>query len=116
MSINQQEIISEMRTGMSQGPRKPRLIKGDGEPLLLDFSLEEAVKKSLQAATWLEEADIGAAVQAVQLAQTMDSMPDRRHQIAPIFIGLLANLGLLNNRENDTTLTPQEMLQQIAAG
>jgi hypothetical protein len=43
-------------------------------------------------------------------------MPDRRHQIAPIFIGLLANLGLLNNREADKTLTPQEMLQQIAMG
>jgi hypothetical protein len=50
------------------------------------------------------------------LAQTMDAMPDRRHQIAPIYIGLLANLGLLNNRENDVSLTPQEMLQQIALG
>jgi hypothetical protein len=105
-----------MRTGMSQGPRRPRLIKGDGEALVLDFSLEGATIKSLQAATWLDEADLGAAVQAVQLAQTMDAMPDRRHQIAPIYIGLLANLGLLNNRENDVSLTPQEMLQQIALG
>lgn len=105
-----------MRTGMTQGPRGHRIIKKHNEPLNLDFSLEAAVKKSIASATWLEEADLGAATQAVQLAQTMDQMPDRRHQIAPILIGLLSNLGLLNNRQEDTSVTPQEMLTRIAMG
>lgn len=107
-----------MRTGFTggQGPRQPRLIKGDNEPLNLDMPLEDAVKKSIQTATWLEEADLGAAIQAIQLAQTMDQMPDRRHQIGPILIGLLGNLGLLNNRKEDKSMSPQEMLQAIAVG
>lgn len=108
-----------MRTGFTggQGPRQPRLIKDGGTGIdLSDFTLEEAVKKSLETATWLEEADLGAAVQAVQLAQTMDTMPDRRHQIAPILIGLLSNLGLLNNRKEDKSMTPEEMLQNIVMG
>lgn len=106
------------RTGFSgsQGPRQPRLIKSTNERLNWDLSLEEAVKKSIQSATWLEEADYGAAVEAVLLAKTMDDMPDRRHQIAPILIGLLGNLGLLNNRQEDSKLSPQEMLQVIANG
>ena len=108
-----------MRTGIhgGQGPRQPRLIKGAGTSLdLSNFTLEEAVKKSIEEATWLEEADLGAAVQAVQLAQTMDTMPDRRHQIAPILIGLLSNLGLLNNRKEDKSMTPEEMLESIVNG
>jgi len=108
-----------MRTGFTggNGPRQPRLVKGVSEPLNLSaFTLEEAVKKSIEQATWLEEADLGAAVQAVQLAQTMDTMPDRRHQISPILIGLLSNLGLLNNRKEDTSMSPEEMLQSIALG
>lgn len=104
-----------MRTGMTQGPRAPRLIQGAGNPLSLDLSLEAAVRKSLESATWLEEADLGAATQAVLLAQTMDLEPNRRHQIAPILIGLLSNLGLLNNRKN-VEMSPQEMLQSIANG
>jgi hypothetical protein len=109
---------NNMRTGIhgGQGPRQPRLVKGDNEPLNLDMPLEEAVKKSIQAATWLEEADLGAAQQAVMLAKTMDEMPDRRHQIAPMLTSLLSNLGLLNNRQEDKTMTPQEMLTAIAGG
>jgi hypothetical protein len=101
---------------MIQGPRGHRIIKGNGQTLNLDYSLEEAVKKSISTATWLEEADLGAATQAVQLAQTMDQMPDRRHQIAPILIGLLSNLGLLNNRQEDNSMSPQDMLKRIALG
>ena len=104
------------RTGLTQGPRAHRLIKQDFEPLKLDLSLEDAVKASISSATWLEDADLGAAQQAVLLAQTMDQMPDRRHQLAPILIGLLSNLGLMNNRRTDISLTPQEMLAQIANG
>jgi hypothetical protein len=105
-----------MRTGLKQGPRDHRLIKNNLEPLELDLSLEAAVKKSINSATWLEEADIGAAQQAVLLAATMDAMPDRRHQLAPILTGLLSNLGLMNNRREDNTMTPQEMLASIALG
>jgi hypothetical protein len=105
-----------MITGMKQGPRGHRIIKGDNPPLDLSLTLEESVRKSLESATWLEEADLGAAREALLLAETMDSHPERRHQIAPILIGLLSNLGLLNNRKEDTSMSPSEMLAQIANG
>ena len=108
-----------MRTGFTggQGPRADRTITTINPPLNLDdYTLEEAVKKSIETATWLEEADLGAAVQALQLANTMDTMPDRRHQIAPILIGLLSNLGLLNNRKEDNSMTPEQMLASMALG
>jgi hypothetical protein len=104
-----------MRTGMSQGPRGLRDVSKVNEPLNLDFSLEESVRKSILSATWLDEVDLGAAKEAVMLAETMDQFPDRRHQIAPILIGLLSNLGLLNNRKS-TEMSPAEMLQAIANG
>jgi len=107
-----------MKTGFEgkQRHRGNRLIKGENEPLNLNFTLADAVLKSISIATWLDEADLGAAKQAVMLAETMDQFPDRRHQIAPILIGLLGNLGLLNNRKEDTSMTPQEMLNAIASG
>lgn len=107
------------RTGVigGQGPRQPRLVKDTGVQLSFDdFSVEAAVKLSLESATWLEEADFGAAMTAITLAQTIDQMPDRRHQLSPILIALLSNLGLLNNRREDKSLTPQEMLLAIASG
>jgi len=104
-----------MRTGMSQGPRGLRDISAINEPLNLDYSLEESVRKSILSATWLNESDLGAAKEAVMLAETMDQFPDRRHQIAPILIGLLSNLGLLNNRKMPE-MSPQDMLAAIANG
>lgn len=104
-----------MRTGMSQGPRGLRDVSKTNEPLNLDFSLEESVRKSILAATWLDDVDLGAAKEAVMLAETMDQFPDRRHQIAPILIGLLSNLGLLNNRKT-TEMSPADMLAAIANG
>jgi hypothetical protein len=102
-------------TGFKQGPKPLREITGVNPPLDLNQSLEDAVRKSIQKATWLEEADLGAAQQAVQLAATMDEYPNHRHKIAPVLIGLLSNLGLLNNRKS-SELTPAEMLQAIANG
>lgn len=104
-----------MRTGMSQGPRSLREISSVNPPLNLDQTLEEAVRISISKATWLDEADLGAAKEAVMLAETMDQFPDRRHQIAPILIGLLSNLGLLNNRKT-AEMTPADMLAAIANG
>lgn len=100
---------------MSQGPRGLRDISAINEPLNLDYSLEESVRKSILSATWLNESDLGAAKEAVMLAETMDQFPDRRHQIAPILIGLLSNLGLLNNRKMPE-MSPQDMLAAIANG
>jgi hypothetical protein len=45
----------------------------------------------------------------------MDEFPQHRHKIAPILIGLLGNLGLLNNRKT-ADISPAEMLQAIANG
>jgi hypothetical protein len=104
-----------MRTGFNTGPKGMREISSINPPLNLDQTLEEAVRKSIAKATWLEEADLGAAQQAVQLAATMDEYPNHRHKIAPVLIGLLSNLGLLNNRKA-AEMTPADMLAAIANG
>lgn len=104
-----------MRTGNKQGPRGVKVIDKQNAPLNLDVTLAEAVKNSLSKATWLDEADQGAAIEALLLAKTMDEYPEHRHKIAPVLIGLLGNLGLLNNRV-EAELTPAEMLQAIANG
>lgn len=104
-----------MRTGNNQGPRTLRDVSKVNEPLNLDQTLEQSVRISISKATWLDEADLGAAREALLLAETMDQFPERRHQIAPILIGLLGNLGLLNNRKQ-ADMSPAEMLQAIANG
>jgi hypothetical protein len=107
------------RTGLhgGQGPRQNRLIKGDNAPLdISPDNVEQMVVLSIKTATWLDEADLASAAIAVQLAKSMDEMPNRRHQLAPILIGLLSNLGLLNNRQQDDKMTPAEMLSAIANG
>jgi hypothetical protein len=107
------------RTGLhgGQGPRQNRLVKGDNSPLdIKPDNVEQMVLMSLSTATWLDEADLASASIAVQLAKSMDEMPNRRHQLAPILIGLLSNLGLLNNRQQDEKMTPAEMLQAISMG
>ena len=104
-----------MRTGSKPGPRDMVITGKVNEPIDLDQNLEEAVRKSIASATWLEEADLGAATEAVLLAKTMDEFPNHRHKIAPILIALLGNLGLLNNRKQ-AEMTPQEMLAAIANG
>jgi len=107
------------RTGLhgGQGPRQNRLVKGDNAPLdIKPDNVEQMVLMSLSTATWLDEADLASAAIAVQLAKSMDEMPNRRHQLAPILIGLLSNLGLLNNRQQDEKMTPAEMLQAISMG
>lgn len=103
------------RTGFTQGPKGLREISSINPPLNLDQTLEEAVRLSISKATWLEEADLGAAQEAVMLASTMDEFPQHRHKIAPILIGLLSNLGLLNNRKT-AEMTPADMLAAIANG
>lgn len=105
-----------MRTGSKPGPRDIVLTSNkQNEPLNLNDSLETSVRNSLSKATWLEEADQGAAVQAVLLAKTMDEFPQHRHKIAPVLIGLLSNLGCLNNRKQ-AELSPADMLAAIANG
>jgi hypothetical protein len=104
-----------MRTGMSQGPRGLRDVSKTNEPLNLDYSLADSVRLSISKATWLDDVDMAAAKQAVLLAETIDAHPDKRHQNAPILIGLLANLGLLNNRKS-TEMSPADMLAAIANG
>jgi hypothetical protein len=104
-----------MRTGSKPGPRDMVITGKVNEPIDLDQNLEEAVKKSISAAYWLEEADQGAAIEAVLLAKTMDEFPQHRHKIAPVLIALLNNLGCLNNRKQ-ADLSPADMLAAIANG
>jgi hypothetical protein len=102
-------------TGMPQGRRGFRETSAVNEPLNLDMTLADSVRLSISKATWLSVEDLGAAKQAVLLAETIDANPDKRHQSAPILIALLGNLGLLNNRKS-TEMSPAEMLQAIANG
>lgn len=104
-----------MKTGFNTGPKGMREISQIHPPLDLDQTLEQAIRNSIASATWLEAADQGAATEAVLLAKTMDEFPNHRHKIAPILIGLLANLGLLNNRKQ-ADMSPAEMLAAIANG
>lgn len=104
-----------MRTGIHQGPRGLRDISAVNEPLNLDMTLADSVRLSISKATWLSEEDLGAAKQAVLLAETIDAFPEKRHQNAPILIALLANLGLLNNRKQ-ADMSPADMLAAIANG
>lgn len=104
-----------MRTGFNTGPKGMREISSINPPINVDQTLEEAIRNSIASATWLEEADQGAATEAVLLARTMDEFPNHRHKIAPILIGLLANLGLLNNRKQ-AEMSPADMLAAIANG
>jgi hypothetical protein len=104
-----------MRTGIHQGPRGLRDTSAVNEPLDLNYSLADSVRISISQATWLSEADLGAAKQALLLAETIDAFPEKRHQNAPILIALLGNLGLLNNRKA-AELSPADMLAAIANG
>lgn len=104
-----------MRTGFNTGPKGLREISSINPPINVDQTLEEAIRNSIISATWLEEADQGAATEAVLLARTMDEYPNHRHKIAPILIGLLSNLGLLNNRKQ-ADMSPADMLAAIANG
>ena len=104
-----------MRTGSKPGPRDMVITGKVNEPIDLDQNLEEAVRKSIAAAFWLEEADQGAAIEAVLLAKTMDEFPQHRHKIAPVLIALLSNLGCLNNRKQ-ADMSPADMLAAIANG
>lgn len=104
-----------MRTGFNTGPKGMREISSINPPINVDQTLEEAIRNSIISATWLEEADQGAATEAVLLARTMDEYPNHRHKIAPILIGLLSNLGLLNNRKQ-ADMSPADMLAAIANG
>ena len=86
-----------MRTGFNQGP-KSRLVENEGGKLMMDFNkgLVDSIKDSVDKATWLKESDEGAVMTAILLAETLQDNPERRHQIAPILIGLLSNLGLIS--------------------
>ena len=104
-----------MKTGIHQGPRGLREVSAVNEPLDLNYSLADSIRISISKATWLSEADLGAAKQALLLAETIDAFPEKRHQNAPILIALLGNLGLLNNRKA-AEISPADMLAAIANG
>lgn len=105
-----------MRTGFTQGPRETRLVVLEGGKMNFDFSKElvQAIKDSVEAADWLTESDEAAVMTAILLAETMEQESNRRHQIAPILIGLLNNLGLLGKtKEVSKDLTPDQFMEAI---
>jgi hypothetical protein len=55
---------------------------------------------------------------ALLLAETMENNENRRHQIAPILIGLLSNLGLISGarKEGQEEMTPAQALAVLVNG
>ena len=119
-------IISEkdggdtMRTGLKQGPRDIRLVENEGGKLMINFDkgLTQSIKDAVENAAWLKESDQGAVMTALLLAETMENNENRRHQIAPILIGLLSNLGLISGarKEGQEEMTPAQALAVLVNG
>lgn len=108
-----------MRTGFKQGPRDTRLVAIDGGKMNFDFNkgLRQAIQDSVEAATWLTDADEASVITALLLADTIQEEPSRRHQLTPILIGLLNNMGLISGgRNNDEVQTPESWLESIKNG
>lgn len=108
-----------MRTGFNQGP-KGRIVGTEGGTKMnfsFDKHLVQAIKDSVESAFWLTEADEAAVMTAILLAETMQEEPGRRHQLAPILIGLLNNLGLLGKTRVEKDIeTPESWLDALKHG
>jgi hypothetical protein len=109
-----------MRTGFTQGPRDIRLVPDEGGKLMINFDkgLTQSIKDAVANASWLKESDQGAVMTAILLAETMEAHEHRRHQIAPILIGLLSNLGLISGarKVGEKEMTPEEALAVLVNG
>ena len=109
-----------MRTGFTQGPRETRLVAHEGGKMNINFDkgLTQSIKDAVASSDWLTDADQGAVMTAILLAETMEAHEHRRHQIAPILIGLLSNLGLISGARavGEKAMTPEQALAVLVNG
>ena len=95
--------------------------QGKGRPVLLDISnqenplskfldpekeLDQAIIDAIKNADWLGAEDEGSALLAVYIAKQLMAQPQRTHQISPVLISLLGNLGLLYGSRNTASTDP----------
>ena len=95
--------------------------QGKGRPSLLDISnhenplnkfldsekeLDQAIIDAIKSADWLGAEDEGSALLAVHIAKQLMAQPQRTHQISPVLISLLGNLGLLYGTRNSASTDP----------
>lgn len=93
---------------LSENPLKDFL----NEEKSLDAGIVDAVKN----ANWLGVEDEASVLVAVHLAKQLLLQENRTHQIAPILISLLGNLGLLyGSREIQQTDLVDDFLKELQA-
>jgi hypothetical protein len=79
-------------------------------------SLDVAIADAIKASDWLGEADQGSALLAIHLAKQLMMQENRTHQIAPVLISLLGNLGLLyGSRQQEKTDLVDDFLSELRA-
>jgi len=105
-------------TGFGKGrPSKFELISTDNPLnafLNSEKSLDEAILDAINSADWLGAEDEGSALLAVHLARQLVLQEQRTHQIAPVLISLLGNLGLLyGTRQQSSTDSVDDFLQEL---
>ena len=105
-------------TGFGKGrPSKFELISRDNPLnafLNSEKSLDEAILDAINSADWLGAEDEGSALLAVHLARQLVLQEQRTHQIAPVLISLLGNLGLLyGTRQQSSSDSVDDFLQEL---
>ena len=105
-------------TGFGKGrPSKLELISTDNPLnafLNSEKSLDEAILDAINSADWLGAEDEGSALLAVHLARQLVLQEQRTHQIAPVLISLLGNLGLLyGTRQQSSSDSVDDFLQEL---
>ncbi len=105
-------------TGFGKGrPSKFELISTDNPLnsfLNSEKSLDEAILDAINSADWLGAEDEGSALLAVHLARQLVLQEQRTHQIAPVLISLLGNLGLLyGTRQQSSSDSVDDFLQEL---
>lgn len=105
-------------TGFGKGrPSKFELVSTDNPLnafLNSEKSLDEAILDAINSADWLGAEDEGSALLAVHLARQLVLQEQRTHQIAPVLISLLGNLGLLyGTRQQSSSDSVDDFLQEL---
>lgn len=79
-------------------------------------SLDKGIVDAVKNANWLGVEDEASVLVAVHLAKQLLLQENRTHQIAPILISLLGNLGLLyGSREVEQTDLVDDFLKELQA-
>ncbi len=85
-----------------------------GSFLSEDKSLEQSIIDAVKTAYWLGAEDEGSVRLSLVLARQLILQENRTHQIAPVLISLLGNLGLLyGSRESISSDPVGDFLEEL---